>query len=48
MAAATALPSPRAGPMQPKPVVTPAVMIETKAMRALLSMENPLRVKRFQ
>src|SRR5580700_6501174 len=36
-AVATARPSPSAGPMQPKPVVRPAVTIEATAMRVMLS-----------
>src|SRR5580693_3122452 len=41
-AVATARPSPSAGPMQPKPVVSPAVAIEAAAMMVLLSMVGPL------
>src|ERR1700722_4277969 len=41
-AVATARPSPRAGHMQPMPVVRPAVAIEVTAMRVLLSIRSPL------
>src|SRR5471030_3104009 len=41
-AVATARPSPRAGHMQPTPVVRPAVAIEATAMTVLLSMMGPL------
>src|ERR1700722_6080240 len=37
-AIATARPSSRAGPMQPMPMVMPAVTIEARAMRVVLSM----------
>src|SRR5271155_5072549 len=40
-AVATARPSPRAGHMQPMPVVRPAVAIDATAMRVLLSMGSP-------
>src|ERR1700691_1376908 len=43
-AVATERPSPNAGPMQPKPVVRPAVTIEAIAMRVMLSIECPLVV----
>src|SRR5580692_3259796 len=42
-AVATARPSPSAGHMHPTPMVSPAVAIETIAMRVLLSIRNPLR-----
>src|ERR1700732_5226932 len=38
-AVATALPSPRAGAMQPIPIVMPAVTIDASAMRVVLSIE---------
>src|ERR1700685_2847339 len=42
-AVATARPSPSAGPMQPKPVVRPAVAIEATAMRVMLSISVRFR-----
>src|SRR5450432_2596779 len=39
-AIATARPSPRAGPMQPIPMVMPAVTIDARAMRVVLSIGN--------
>src|ERR1700675_1292342 len=40
-AVATARPSPSAGHIQPRPMVRPAVAIDTIAMRVLLSIRNP-------
>src|SRR5450631_346781 len=40
-AVATALPSPSAGPMVPKPVVMPAVTIDATAMIVMLSNVTP-------
>src|SRR5665213_1709071 len=40
-AVATARPSASAGPIVPKPVVRPAVIIETIAMRVMVSMVGP-------
>src|ERR1035438_3745714 len=41
-AVVTALPSARAGPMVPKPVVRPAITIEATAMIVRLSISSPL------
>ena len=41
MAEATERPSPRAGPMQPKPVVMPAVAMDTIATMVALSIGSP-------
>jgi hypothetical protein len=40
-AVATALPSANAGPMQPNPVVRPAMAIDTTAMIVVLSIVSP-------
>src|ERR1035438_8208859 len=42
IAVATALPSAKAGPMVPKPVVRPAITIDATAIMVRLSMVSPL------